>query len=147
MYQDKLLMFSEAQAITATARSTNVIDMLAAANDIGTGEPLYIAITCSEAFTAAGAATLTITIETDNNAAHTSAGVIFTSTAIGKASLTLNMEPIYLPVPAGHVVLWERFWSLNYTVATGPMTAGILTAGVVHGIQKSKAYPSNFVSA
>jgi hypothetical protein len=144
MYLDSKNLFSDAQAITVTALSTNVIDMSAVARDIGVGHRLFVAITCSEAFTAVGAGTLTITIETDDNAALTSSAVIFTTVAIGKAALTLNMEPIYLPLPPG---AYERFLRLNYTVATGPMTAGKLTAALVTDIQRSKAYPGNFVTA
>lgn len=147
MIKDKQLCFSEAQAITTTARSTNVIDMVATANDLGVGEDLYIVITVDTSFTAAGAATLTITIETDDNAAFSSAAVLQTTQAIGKASLTAGMEPFYICVPVGHIVSWERYLSLNYTVATGPMTAGALSACIVKDIQRWKAYPKNFVTA
>jgi hypothetical protein len=150
MYIDKLLQFSAAQAITATAVSTNVIDLLATANNIGVGDDLYIVITCDEAFTASGSATLTITLETDDNAAMSSSAVLWTSPAIGKASLTLAMAPIFVRLPVGNTiggVPYERYLTLNYTVATGPMTAGKLTAGITHDIQLSKSYPGGFTSA
>jgi hypothetical protein len=150
MYIDALLQFSSAQAITSTARSTNVVD-LSVARDMGVGEDLYICLTVDEAFTASGSATLTITLETDDNAAFSSAGVLFSTPAIGKAALTLNVAPMFICVPMdsgfSFGVNWERYISLNYTVATGPMTAGKITAAIVQDVQKSKAYASGFTSA
>ena len=48
MYVDAQLLFSDAQAVTAAAASTNSID-LGAVRDIGTGEELYVVCVCDVA--------------------------------------------------------------------------------------------------
>lgn len=144
MILDAKNLFSDQQAVTATARSTNVIDMVAASRDLGVGEQLFVALTVQQTFAAAGAATLTVTLETDDNAGFSSTAVIASTAAIPKATLVAAMDPIYIPLPPG---AWERYVSVNYTVATGPFTAGTISAHLVKNIQRAKTYPANFVTA
>ena len=65
MILDKLLMFSEAQAVTATAASTDVIDLSpqkGTRRDIVVGEPLEFGTNVNT--TAAGAATINVQLQT-----------------------------------------------------------------------------------
>lgn len=126
MYLDKQLMFSEAQAVTVTAASTNVVD-LGADRNVGSGEPLELLVVVDEAAAAAGAATVTIELQTDDNEAFASATTLLSSAAIGKAALTAGSSHFKVQVPEDA----ERYLRLNYTVATGPLTAGKLTAGLI----------------
>ena len=73
MILDSLLKFSDAQALTATADSTNVID-LSNDRDIGKGEPMALVVTVGVAadFTT-GDETYQFQLETDDNAAFSSA--------------------------------------------------------------------------
>lgn len=148
MIFDQTLLLSKAQAITATAVSTNVIDLLAAGKaprhslalkrNLGIGNPIPFLIQVIEDFTAAGAATLTVTLETDDNEAFSSATVIWSSGAISLANLKAgqNLGVVnYLPKGVNDKGLVERYFRLNYTVATGPMTAGKIQAGVVASVQ------------
>ena len=51
---------------------------------------------------------------------------------IGKASLTLGVRPIMLPWPRSWANMpGLRYVGLQYTVATGPLTAGKFTAALV----------------
>lgn len=136
---DKLNLFSDEQAITVTAPSTDVID-LGVDRDIGSGEAIELVIKVNDLFTAAGAATLTIDVQTDNDSAFGSANIIASSGAIGKAALTAGSEHLKIRVP----MTTERYLRLNYTVGTGPMTAGTLTAGLQLSRQDNRAYPSGF---
>ena len=69
MILDTQLEFSDAQAVTATAVSTNVVD-LSSVRDIGVGEELYIRIGVVVAMTDAGSdSTIAVTLETDDAAA------------------------------------------------------------------------------
>lgn len=138
-YIDNLNLFSDEQAITVTAPSTDVID-LGVDRDIGSGEAIELVIKVNDLFTAAGDATLTIDVETDNDSAFGSANIIASSGAIGKAALTAGSEHLKIRVP----MTTERYLRLNYTVATGPMTAGSLTAGLQLSRQDNRAYPSGF---
>lgn len=73
---DKSLEFSSAQALTATADSTNVIDMASDA-PVGPGEPLYIVAQLDVAADDTDAdETYSVTVETDDNAAFSSAEVL-----------------------------------------------------------------------
>ena len=127
---DKTLEFDPAgTAITATAPSTNVLDMLQA-RDIGAGyegmPALTVAVFVQQTFAAAGAATLNIQIQgsTDNATWFTMAE----SGAIPKGQLTVNSKwDVVMPNQApGQPV--PRYFRLNYVVATGPFTAGTVQA-------------------
>lgn len=134
MIIDKLLEFSDSQAITATAASTNVID-LGADRDLGVSD-IDVFIQVMETFAASGAATLTITLETDDNSSFSSATALWTSPAISKTALVAGYNPGKFKLPQ----VTERFLRCNYTVATGPMTAGKVSAALLTGRQNWRAY-------
>ena len=126
MLFDSQNLFSDLQAVTVTANSTNLLDT-GATRDLLAGEGLFLVVQVSTAFTAGGAATLVVTLETDDNSSFSSATTLFTSAAIPVAALTLGARPVQIRVPRGA----ERYLRLTYTVATGPMTAGAVIAGLV----------------
>ncbi len=142
MIKDAENEFSADQAITATARSTNHIDLGASGTppggaqaltrDIGQGKPIPILCEVVEAFTAAGAATLTVDAETDDNTGFSSAKNVWSSGAIAKATLVVGYQFLIYYVPRSTD---ERYFGLNYTVATGPFTAGKINAGIVASLQ------------
>ena len=127
MYVDAKLLLSDEQAISATAVSTKSIDLGVAGRDIGAGEPLYAVVVVDVPFTAAGAATMTISLITDDDSALGSPTTILSTPAIDKAALTAGRVPIVIPIPPN---IADQYLGLNYTVATGPMTAGKVTAFV-----------------
>jgi hypothetical protein len=138
-------LFSDAQAVTATAISTNVIDTspLGAntGRDLGAGNPLYLVIVVGTAATAAGAATVTFSLESDSTAdLATSATVHFTTAAIPKASLTAGAVVAAIALPVGPTANYEKFLGVRYTVATGPLTAGTFTAMLLHSTDTFRAY-------
>lgn len=132
MIMDKENLFSDDQAITVTADSTNVINL--GVDNIGKGEPIEILCQVTEAFAAAGAATLQAQLETDDNAAMSSSTVVWDSGAIGKASLVVGYEFTITFVPKAGM---EQYAGLVFTVATGPMTAGKITAGLIKDRQNN----------
>ena len=139
MMYDKLNTFGTDQAVTATAASTDIID-LGVVRDIGNGEPLELVILCTESATASGSATVTFTFETDDNSGFSSAAVLAGTSAIGKAALTAGTEVLRVKLPLGV----ERYLRVNYTVATGPLTAGKFTAFLTEERQANTAYASGF---
>ena len=139
MMYDKLNTFGTDQAVTSTAASSDIVD-LGAARDMGNGEPLELVILVTQTVTAAGAATVTFTLETDDNAGFSSPVVLANSGAIGKAALGAGTEVLRVKVPLDA----ERYLRTNYTVATGPLTAGTFTAFLAHDRQASRAYASGF---
>jgi hypothetical protein len=122
---DSQSQFSDAQAITATAASTDIIDLRQANRQLGVGEPLWLYVLVKTTFTAGGAATLTVTLETDDNEGFASPTIVLTTTAIAVGTLVQGYEIFKIGLPANIV---ERYLRLNYTVATGPFTAGAVSA-------------------
>jgi hypothetical protein len=125
MISDTQTMFSDGQAITVSAPSTNSFDC-GAVRDIGTGQEATVSAVVAEAVTADGAATVTIELQTASDAAFTSPVVLATSRAIPKASLTQGAQAFFAIVPRGCL----QFLRLYYTVTTGPLTAGKFTAAL-----------------
>lgn len=136
MIQDKQLEFSNAQAITASAASTNIVDLGpkqargASVGTNGAGVPIHFNV--GAGFTATGAGTLTIDIRTSDNADMSSSTTLMSSGPIGKASLGAGMEVPFYPVLPPNT---KRYVDIYYTVGTGPMTAGTITARGTAGHQ------------
>ena len=132
-------IFSDDQAVTATAISTNVIDQgvpgtpydaKAALNrDLGKGTPIPILIQVTTAF--ATLTSLTITLETSAAAALTSAVVLDTQ-VIAVADLIAGKQTFMQYVPNGDTL---RYIGVRYTVGGSNATAGNITAGISMGNQ------------
>ena len=130
MILDKQNLLSYKQAITVSAVSTNSIDlgpnMWNKSSGDDRGMPLGLFV--DESFTAAGAATLTIDIQSSNASDFSSGVVTHQSITLAKADLaTAKKLPHSLAIPPDA----KEYVRANYTVTTGPFTAGKLTLGNV----------------
>lgn len=141
MFIDKLLMFSESQAVTATAASTDVIDLgpiKGTKRDIGVGEPLEFWTNVNTTAAAAGAATVNVQLQTSpDNATWTT---IYDSGAMALASLVAGKRVLSTKVPQGVL----KYLRVNYVVGTGPLTAGAFTSGINLDVDANYSYPSGF---
>lgn len=109
MILDANLQFSDAQALTATAASTNSID-LKQDRDVGVGKPLWLVIQ-SQAAPGGTSPTIAISLETDDNSSFSSAVVAATSPALTAAEFASGT--IYaMPWPREN----ERHNRLKYTL-------------------------------
>jgi hypothetical protein len=119
--------FSDALAVTSSAIS-DVVDLGATPTLRSLSmQNLYLVVTVDEAATAAGAATVTFSLESDSTAdLNTSATVHYSTAAIGKAALTLGSTQVVVPLPV--TANYERYLGVRFTVATGPLTAGKFSA-------------------
>jgi len=138
MILDKNLQFDPAAtAITVTAVSTNVIDLLNAREmsvDQYGGFPI-VTITVGTALAAAGAAVLTVQVQgSTDNATYT---IMDQTDAIPKANLVAGT---IIRIPLGKLqpqsVGIPRYIRLNYVVGTGPFTAGTIEADLVVGSEQ-----------
>ena len=134
MFIDKNLQVSDAQAVTNTAASTDVIDFGQTNPNVGMDDRSSMVITVDTAATAAGAATVTFAVQ--DSADNSSFADVAVTTAIDKATLVAGYQHV-IPMPTK----LRRYCRVNYTVATGPLTAGAFSAQVVTGIQQNTAYP------
>ena len=117
---DAILIFSDEQAITATAASTNVIDFGEANANLGAGTPLIINFIITEAF-----ATLTsLQISLQQGATSTPATDLVNLPAIAAANLTKGAYIQEIMIPSQHL----RYMRLYYTVAGSNATAGKIFA-------------------
>lgn len=134
MIIDKLLQVSDDQAVTATAPSTDVIDFGQTTPNTGMTDRLHMVITVGETVTATGAATVTFTVQDSANGS--AFADVVASAAVSKASLAAGAQ-VVIPMPVQH----RRYVRLNYTVDTGPLTAGKFSAQVVAGLQLNTPLP------
>ena len=134
MIIDKALQVSNEQAVTASAASTDLIDFGQVTPDLGLSDRASMVITVDESAAAAGAATVTFAVQ-DSADGAAFADVVVTG-AVGKALLTAGTQ-IIIPMPTS----LRRYCRVNYTVGTGPLTAGKFSAQVVTGIQQNVPKP------
>jgi len=109
MLIDKRLEFADAQALTATGASTNVIDFSRDRN-VGRGRDLYLVVQVDVAADDANAdETYSVALQTDDNAAHSSATELLSfSIARGAVAGTRVVQR----VPNDN----ERYMRLNVTL-------------------------------
>lgn len=141
---DANLLFSDDQAVTATAISTNVLDLAemgtianySAAHSrymLGTTIPILVKVTANFATLTS----LTVTIESDSTAdLATSPTVHASGPTIAVASLLVDTDLIGFDFLPGGV--YERYLGLRFTVAGSDATAGTVFAAL--GMAKSQPY-------
>ena len=121
MLLDAHSLFSENQAITASAASTNVVKF-------GKGELTYVPLLIQVTQSFATLTSLTIKIQTAVDAAFTTP-VDLASSTIAAASLTAGTVVPINYIPSGNL----GYIRIYYTVTGSNATAGKITAGVVAG--------------
>ncbi|APL94091.1 Bbp16 family capsid cement protein [Sphingobium indicum] len=137
MIFDNTLLFSDAQAITADAGSTNTIDLgatgtpfgasAALVRDIGKGCKIPLSISVVEAFN--NLTSIEISLQVDDNSGFSSPKTVARSAVIALADLTAGKQidfPDYIPQGAN-----ERYLRLYYDITGTAPTTGKITAGVV----------------
>lgn len=111
-YVDAQLLLSDAQALTATAASTNYINLSATERFIGTGDPMALVVTVDVA--AGGTApTLEVALQSDDNTAFSSATARATSGTLTAAQLVAGAQFV-VAIPSGTAT--EKYLRAFYTV-------------------------------
>jgi hypothetical protein len=138
MYLDANLRFSNAQAITSTADSSNIIDQKIALRDAGTGRPLYVVVVVTEAMTNTG--TVAVALQSDSTETMTpdKTRTMFTipaGSAVGDSFVQALM-------PGGEVEQL-RYLGLKYTVS-GTVDTGKVKAFLTQDYQRWVAKANNY---
>ena len=146
MILDLQQLLSDAQALTATAVSTNTIDFgnVTPKNDPGAGEPMALVITVDVAAdTASGNETYTFSLVQSANADLSSNDNLVDRTIAG-ASLTAGSKHV-IPVPPGAIT--KRYIGAEYTLGgTTPsvtVTAALQPLALVEN-RKQGEYASGY---
>lgn len=135
MIFDQQTLLSDAQAITATAVSTNTIDLgpikAGLVRDIGKGKAIPLLIQVVETFNTL--TSLTFALQVDDADTFGSPKTVWSSTVV---LADLKAGKVIVPefVTRGTD---ERFMRLNYTVTGTNPTLGKITAGVTMGNQSN----------
>ncbi|MBB3441246.1 Bbp16 family capsid cement protein [Rhizobium sp. BK379] len=132
MIFDRQTLLSDAQVITATGPSTNVINLgpikAGLTRDIGKGEQIPFLMQVVESFN--NLTSLAVTIQTDDNEAFASPKAVITT--------TLNLADLKAGkiIPPSHIPRGtdELFLRLLYTVTGTAPTTGKITAGFTAGV-------------
>ncbi len=174
MILDLNAILSSTQLVTVTAPSTGVYDVAglgvgvasvnitgiangaaaAQGGDLGGGgpnmaSPPQLGVFVNTNFTAGGAATMQVQLQAAVDAGGGTPGTwdtIMESDTIPVADWITSDNPIIsFTVPKRYPGQgFPRFYRLNYVVATGPMTAGALSAYLLTGIDDNPLYPANY---
>lgn len=145
MIFDNTLLFSKAQAVTADAPSTNVIDLrtlgtvyghaAALQRDVGIGSKVPLLVQVVEAFNTL--TSLGIQLQGSVDEAFTSPVIISSETKL-LAALTLGAQFNIDFLPRGTSY---RFIRMYYDVTGTAPTLGKITAGIVAAVQPSAPGP------
>lgn len=131
---DTRFTFSENQAVTASAISTNVFDRKGlglapnATENLGAPATMYLVVVTTAAATDSGSdATLEVKLVSDSTAnlatsptTHLTTGTLAFAAFSPKGTVLLCH-----PLPPG---AYEEFLGVSYTVASGPLTGGTFSA-------------------
>lgn len=122
MIRDAKLIYSNAQALTVTADSTNILDHGAKGDAIGEGN-LDLVIQANGTFTGTGTTTITFALIVSADEAYTTPITLFSKT-VAEADFAANQEFVKTKLPYGML----RYSKLTYTVANGPAADGTIDA-------------------
>ena len=149
MMLDAMLQLSSGQAVTASAVSTNTID-LSQNRDLASGDTLVALFTVDSTVTAAGAATVNFQIISSASANLSSPTILAQSGPIPKADLTAGRAPFSVGLAQNAslaVSIGQRYIGVQYLVSTGPLTAGAFSCCLSTDSNVSKIYPGNYTVA
>lgn len=146
MIMDKELLFSDAQAVTTTAASTNSVDLGPLASgqsgrDPGAGEEIRLVIITDVLVASTTTSTVTFSLEADNVSDFTTAVAIWTSAAIDKATLVAGYKVADVAVPKANSAKYLR---VKYTVTGADLTSGSFTSFFVLDSQDVQAYQAGY---
>ena len=131
MILDKQLVFSDGQAVTANAYSTNSIDLGAAGLELGMGTPLYLEVWLDTAFDTS-ADTLTIELRDGTTAGGCTNKVMELLPAIATSALLAANVGLLVKVPLPEGMSISNVLKLHYAVSAG-LTSGKLNAFITIG--------------
>lgn len=145
MILDAQLAFSIAQAVTASAVSTNVID-LSEVREIGEGKQLYVTTVVTTALTDGGTNSGTLVSLQGGATAGTITGsqALYTipqAAAVGSGPFFSYINPGLIASMPAHF----QFLQLTYAPQTANLTGGAFSSYIITDIQAFVAYKRGYI--
>jgi hypothetical protein len=124
MIMDKSNLFSDEQAVTSTAAGAYVVDL--GKGDAGPSEAISLVVTAKGYATAAATTVELKTADTVSSGALVSATTV-AQYPVTSAAIVAGGKIVSDRLPHG----MKRYAGLNYSVGSGGLTSGTMTAGLV----------------
>lgn len=148
MITDFLTTFCDNTALNTGAAGNYVIgdqiDLGVSARGLGSHPELYLVATVATTATSGGAATLQLSLLTDDNAAMSSPVALLSSPVFALASLVVGAPLLVVELPISDSV--ERFLGIRQTTGTAAFTAGAVNVFLTNTPPARFAYPDALVS-
>ena len=136
---DKRLELADAVSVAATAGTARIGDQidLGSIRDIGSGEPLYLVLTCDTSIITGGSAgtiqfflasDAAAAIATDGSASVHWSSKVFVTDDDALNDLDAGEVIGVIPLPTDGQVPYERYLGILATIATTTVTAGAISA-------------------
>lgn len=142
MMLDSLQQLSTAQAVTTSAMSINSVDI--GPQSPGARNPIFGIVTVDQSATAASAATVKFQLVSSASANLSSPHVINSTGAISVTDLPTGRKPIVVKAPLNDLPSGHRYLGVQYTIGTGPLTAGAFSCVLTDTDVSGEHYPSGF---
>lgn len=126
---DSQLMFSEKQAITATAASTNVID-LGTKREVAFGTPIPLLADIKETFN--NCTSVTFAVQTATDSAFTTPVTLVSTTVLLADLVKGNRIPLVF-MPAGNLGFTRMYYTVTGTAPTTGKVSACLTDVIQQG--------------
>lgn len=140
MILDSQELFSSLQSLavsTGDTASTNVLDT-GTAQDEGIGEPAYVNVLVTTAFTSAGSATIAAVLQSSPDNSTWTDAIVGPALAYNAAGAGAGQYLLQARLPVG----LQRYMRVAYRVGTAALTAGAASAFVSKDIQKNVINPT-----
>jgi len=124
MILDKSLLLSDAQAVTTTAASTNIIDTAADGQALEPGAWIYAAVSTAFVMTGSAAGSLITTLQTGDTVSMDV--TLATSATITEADLVAGKVIFKMKLPIGLKRYIRLYYTPLHTCTAGNIDAGIL---------------------
>lgn len=128
MIIDYLLVLNDAQAITTSVVSTNIIDTAAAGEAIAPVGAL-VQFLIDTTITSSQSINVTFDLQTATDSAFTSPVTLASSGAISRATLVAGNVPYQTVIPTGCLRFLRAYYTSNGTIQAGKVDCRIVSAG------------------
>lgn len=138
MILDAQCQFSDAQALTASAASTNIID-LGADRNIGIGEPMSVVVFVDVALDDGNAdETYAISVQADDNSGFSSAATVASAATVTRGDAAGTRYVIPLPADYATEQYLRVYYTLGGTTPSGTVSAYLIPSSMIDAVKPNE---------